>query len=121
MEIMIEITSNLGESFAFGFELDDEGKRADLSEADVYYDMSEAFYENYYLFEEKIELLEEDFNRGCSEVVDKKHRYELAEELVEKTVEPINVEVTVVDGVNDYVFPYDLKRIFIDMVIGQII
>ena len=120
MEIMIEIKSKLGESFAFGYILDDEGNREDFSESDVYFDMSEAFYENYYLFDEKIDLLTEELDKECAELTDKTHHYEFAKELVKKKTEPITAEVTVIEGPGDYVFPYDLKDMFIALIANQI-
>ena len=82
--------------------------------------MSDAFYENYYLFDEKIELLREELNRECTEAADRKQRYELAKKIVENNAEPINADITVTEGSSDYAFPYDLKYMFIVMIANEI-
>jgi hypothetical protein len=120
MEIMIEITSKLGESFAFGYDLDETGDMDNYPESDVYYDMSEAFYENYYLFDEKIEQLREELNKECTEASDSKQHYDLAKKIVENNTEPINAEINLTEGLGDFVFPYDLKEMFIAMIANEI-
>lgn len=116
MEITIYINSNLGESLGFGYENFD----AEYAEADVYYDMQESFYENYYQFDRSLEMLREDLNCLCTDDTDDDTRFELAREIVAREANPITVEVFSNQESVKYEFPYNLKTIFTDMIANDI-
>lgn len=116
MEITIYINSNLGESLGFGYENFD----ADYTEADVYYDMSESFYENYYQFDASLEKLREELNSLCTDDTDDDTRFELAREIVVEKANPITAEIIVNNEPSNYEFPYNLKTIFTDMITNDI-
>ena len=116
MEITIYINSNLGGSLGFGY----EDFNADYKEADVYFDMQESFYENYYQFDASLEKLREDLNRLCTDDTDDDTRFELARKIVVEKANPITVEIIENNEPSHYEFPYNLKTIFTDMIANDI-